>query len=54
MTEKSFSQILTTFPSPNTIVASLEKANLKTGPDDSILYPKHTHTFRGAVLIVFR
>jgi len=32
MTEKSFSQILMTFPGPNTIVAGLEKANFKTRP----------------------
>jgi len=30
------------------------KQSWKQGPDDSILHPRHTHTVRCAILIIFR
>jgi len=47
--EKRFDRILTSFPVPGMIgVGKLEKS----GSNDSVLHPKHTHTLWGAVLIV--
>jgi len=46
-----FSQILTTFPGPNTVI-SLKQVKLKQSPNESILHPKHTCTVWTAVHIV--
>jgi len=52
--KKCFSQILMTFPCPDTTGTRLEQTKFKTDSDDSVLLPKHTHNVWGVVLIVSR
>jgi len=51
---KCFCQVFTNFSGPHTTRAGPEKTKLKTGPNDLVLYHKHTYTIWGAVLILSR